>query len=283
MKKQAFYANKKKWNLGKLLGFLLTFGMIILVLVPIIWLFVSSFKTDSGVIAYPPHFFPTEWTFSQYRYVTESIPIFSMTKTTIIFAGGVTILSVLFDSMAGYAFARLNFRGSKLLFSIILLTMMVPFQIIMTPLYIEIFKLKLLDTYLGLILPRATSAFGIYMMRSFFAGLPKSLEESGRIEGMGEFRIFRSLMLPLCKPALISLGIFHFMNNWNDLLYPLMLTSSSDKRTLSAGLAVLVGNKVIKYGPTLAATMISLIPLLILYLFCQKYFVEGIATAGTKE
>ena len=283
MKKQAFYANKKKWNLGKLLGFLLTFGMIILVLVPIIWLFVSSFKTDSGVIAYPPHFFPKEWTLSQYRYVTESIPIFSMTKTTIIFAGGVTILSVLFDSMAGYAFARLNFRGSKLLFSIILLTMMVPFQIIMTPLYIEIFKLKLLDTYLGLILPRATSAFGIYMMRSFFAGLPKSLEESGRIEGMGEFRIFRSLMLPLCKPALISLGIFHFMNNWNDLLYPLMLTSSSDKRTLSAGLAVLVGNKVIKYGPTLAATMISLIPLLILYLFCQRYFVEGIATAGTKE
>lgn len=283
MKKQAFYTNKKKWNLGKLMGFLLTFCMAILVLVPIVWLFVSSFKTDSGVIAYPPHFFPEEWTFAQYRYVTESIPIFSMTKTTIIFAGGVTILSVLFDSMAGYAFARLNFKGSKLLFSIILLTMMVPFQIIMTPLYIEIFKLKLLDTYLGLILPRATSAFGIYMMRSFFAGLPKSIEESGRIEGMGEFRIFRSLMLPLCKPALISLGIFHFMNNWNDLLYPLMLTSSSDKRTLSAGLAVLVGNKVIKYGPTLAATMISLIPLLILYLFCQRYFVEGIATAGNKE
>ena len=149
--------------------------------------------------------------------------------------------------------------------------MMVPFQIIMTPLYIEVYKFNLLDTYAGLILPRATSAFGIYMMRSFFAGLPKSIEESGRMDGMGEFRIYWSLMLPLCKPAIASLGIFHFMNNWNDLLYPLMLTSSADKRTLSAGLAVLVGNKVIKYGPTLAATMISLAPLLILYIFCQKY------------
>ena len=153
----------------------------------------------------------------------------------------------------------------------------------MTPLYIDVYKLNLLDTYLGLILPRATSAFGIYMMRSFFAGLPKSIEESGRIDGMGEFRIYWSLMLPLCKPAIASLGIFHFMNNWNDLLYPLMMTSSADKRTLSAGLAVLVGNKVIKYGPTLAATLISLAPLLILYIFCQKYFVEGIATAGMKE
>ena len=270
-------------TLRRLPGFLLTFCIIIIVLAPFLWLFVSSFKTESDVISYPPRFFPTEWTFAQYKYVASSIPIFSMTKTTVIFAGGVTILSVLFDSMAGYAFARMNFKGSRLLFSIILLTMMVPFQIIMTPLYIEVYKLKLLDTYLGLILPRATSAFGIYMMKSFFQGLPKSIEESGRIDGMSEFRIFRSLMLPLCKPALASLAIFHFMNNWNDLLYPLMLTSSSSMRTLSAGLAVLVGNKVIKYGPTLAAAMISLAPLLILYIFCQKYFVEGIAAEGVKE
>ncbi len=275
--------NKKKITLGRVIGFIITIGMVILVLVPIIWLFVSSFKTDSDVISYPPLFFPKDWTISQYLYVAKSIPIFDMTKSTILFAGGVTLISVMFDSMAGYAFARMNFKGSKLLFSIILLTMMVPFQIIMTPLYIEIYKLNLLDTYLGLILPRATSAFGIYMMRSFFVGLPKSLEESGRMDGMGEFRIYRYLMLPLCKPALFSLAIFHFMNNWNDLLYPLMLTSSPDKRTLSAGLAILVGNKVIKYGPTLAATMISLTPLLVLYIACQKYFVEGIATAGTKE
>lgn len=273
----------KKRSLGNIVGVILTLFVALTVVIPILWLLVSSFKTDVGVIQYPPKFFPVEWTLNQFKYVTKSIPIFDMTKNTVIFAGAVTVLSVFFDSMAGYAFARMNFRGSGVIFSIILLTMMVPFQIIMTPLYIEVYKLNLLDTYLGLILPRATSAFGIYMMRSFFAGLPKSIEESGRIDGMGEFRIYWSLMLPLCKPAIASLGIFHFMNNWNDLLYPLMMTSSADKRTLSAGLAVLVGNKVIKYGPTLAATLISLAPLLILYIFCQNYFVEGIATAGMKE
>ncbi|MDE6604202.1 MAG: carbohydrate ABC transporter permease [Lachnospiraceae bacterium] len=275
--------SKRKIRLSTVAGYVFTLLAAVTVLIPILWLLVSSFKTDAGVIKFPPEFFPEEWTLYQYLYVGDSIPIFKMTKNTVVFAGGVTVLSLLFDSMAGYAFARMRFRGSKLLFSIILLTMMVPFQIIMTPLYIEVYKFHLLDTYLGLILPRATSAFGIYMMSSFFSGLPKSLEESGRIDGMSEFRIFRSIMLPLCKPALVSLGIFHFMNNWNDLLYPLMLTSSQNKRTLSAGLAVLVGNKVIKYGPTLAATMISLAPLLILYIFCQKYFTEGVATSGIKE
>ena len=273
----------KKMTLSAAIGYIFTLLVAITVLVPILWLLVSSFKTDVGVIKFPPRFFPEEWTLHQYLYVGDSIPIFDMTKNTVIFAGGVTLISLLFDSMAGYAFARMRFKGSKVLFSIILLTMMVPFQIIMTPLYIEVYKLHLLDSYLGLILPRATSAFGIYMMSSFFEGLPKSLEESGRIDGMSEFRIFRSIMMPLCKPALVSLGIFHFMNNWNDLLYPLMLTSSQNKRTLSAGLAVLVGNKVIKYGPTLAATMISLTPLLVLYIFCQKYFIEGVATSGVKE
>lgn len=273
----------KKITLSAVVGYIFTFLIAVTILIPILWLLVSSFKTDVGVIKFPPRFFPEEWTLHQYLYVGDSIPIFEMTKNTVIFAGGVTVISLLFDSMAGYAFARMRFKGSKVLFSIILLTMMVPFQIIMTPLYIEVYKFHLLDSYLGLILPRATSAFGIYMMSSFFEGLPKSLEESGRIDGMSEFRIFRSIMMPLCKPALVSLGIFHFMNNWNDLLYPLMLTSSQNKRTLSAGLAVLVGNKVIKYGPTLAATMISLTPLLVLYVFCQKYFIEGVATSGVKE
>lgn len=273
----------KRLSLGHLIGTVITIIIAVLVLGPFLWLLVSSFKTDAGVITYPPSFFPDEWTLRQYKFVSKSIPVFTMLKNTILFSGSVTLISVFFDSLAGYAFARMRFKGRKILFSIILMTMMVPFQIIMTPLYIEVYKMNLLNTYAGLILPRATSAFGIYMLCSFFEGLPKSLEESGRIDGMNEFRIYWSIMLPLCKPALVSLAIFHFMNNWNDLLYPLMLTSSAGKRTLSAGLAVLVGNKVIKYGPTLAATMISLTPLLILYIFCQKYFVEGIATTGAKE
>lgn len=274
---------KRRISAASIIGKILCVLIAVTVLVPIIWLFVSSFKTDRDVIAYPPKFFPAVWTTVQYSDVQKSIPIFTLTKNTVFFAGGVTILSLLFDSMAGYAFARMQFKHKNLLFGIILLTMMVPFQVVMTPLYIEVYKLNMLDTFWGLILPRATSAYGIYMMRSFFVSLPKSLEESARIDGLGEFRIYWSIIMPLCKPALLSLGIFHFMNNWNDLLYPLMLTSSASMRTLSSGLAVLVGNKVIKYGPTLAATMISLLPLLIIYIIGQKYFTEGIATTGEKE
>ena len=219
----------------------------------------------------------------QYQYVLEAIPFLRMLLNTVVFAGSVTLISLCIDSLAAYAFARLQFKGRRVIFAIILVTMMVPFQVIMTPLYIEEFKLHILNTFAGLILPRIASAYGIYMLTSFFAGIPKSLEEAARIDGMGDLTIYAQIIIPLSKPALISLGIFHFMNNWNDLLYPMMLTSDVNMRTLSAGLAVLVGSNSIKYGPTLAATAMSITPLLILFVFGQKFFMEGIATTGVKE
>lgn len=196
---------------------------------------------------------------------------------------GVTVVSLFFDSMAAYAFSRMQFRGKNILFGIILLTMMIPFQIIMIPLYIEEYKLGILDSFLGLILPRASSAYGIFMLTSFFGSIPKSLDEAARIDGMKERQIYSRIIVPLAKPAFVTLGIYHFMNNWNDLIYPMMLTSSVDKRTLSAGLAILVGSNSIKYGPTLAATVISIAPLMVLFLFCQRFFMEGISTSGMKE
>jgi multiple sugar transport system permease protein len=274
---------RKNLTAGGLLAIGLSVLVVLAVLAPLVWLFVSSFKSDREVIAYPPTLLPDDWTLDQFRAVNHSLPIAKMFRNSLIFAGGVTAISLLLDSMAGYAFARLDFKRKKLWFAVVLLTMMVPFQILMTPLYIEEHYLGLLDTFLGLILPRATSAYGIYMMRSFFVRLPVSLEESGRLDGLSEFGIFRRIMLPQCVPALVALGVFHFMNNWNDLLYPLMLTSSTEMRTFSAGLAMLVGNKVIKFGPTLAATLISILPVLILYLFGQRYFREGIASTGMKE
>jgi len=161
--------------------------------------------------------------------------------------------------------------------------MMIPFQVIMIPLYLEEYKLGILNTLAGLILPRASSAYGIFMLTSFFTGIPRSLDEAARIDGMKERGIYLKIILPLSRPAMVTLGIYHFMNNWNDLLYPMMLTSSSDMRTLSAGLATLVGSHAIKYGPTLAATAISVAPLLVLFIFGQRFFVEGIATSGMKE
>lgn len=252
------------------------------VLYPFVWLVISSFKYEADIIKYPPSLFSDTYTFSQYIRVWDSIPLLKFLINTIIFACGVTIISILFDSMAGYAFGRMKFKGKKPLFVAVLVTMMVPFQVVMIPLYIEIYKFGLLDTYAGIILPRATSAFGIYLMRSFFVSLPKDIEEAGRIDGFSEYRIYWSIMLPLCKPAILTLAIIHLMNNWNDLLYPLMLTSSTEMRTLSAGLAMFVGQKTIEYGPTLAATAISLLPLLVVYVFAQKYFVQGVAMSGLK-
>ena len=257
---------KRKSAVFDVVGYIVLFLIVLIVMLPLFWLIVSSFKSDADVIKWPPHFFPSEWVATQYRYVMKAIPVLGMLKNTVIFAGCVTVISLFFDSLAAYAFSRMQFRGRKVI-----------------PLYLEEFNLKILNTYLGLILPRTASAYGIYMLTSFFSGVPKSLDEAARIDGMKEFQIYSRIIAPLAKPAFVTLGIYHFMNNWNDLLYPMMLTSSVDMRTLSAGLAILVGSNSIKFGPTLAATVISVAPLLVLFLFGQKFFMEGIATSGMKE
>lgn len=266
----------------RILGYTVALLLLIAVLHPFLWIIISTFKYEKELIQFPPTFFGEQYTFSQYTQVWSRIPLLDFFKNTVIFAGGVMVCSVFFDSMAGYAFARIRFKGSKWLFTLVLITMMVPFQVLMIPLFVEVYKLGILDTYWGLILPRAASAFGIFMMRSFFVSLPRDLEESGRVDGVNEFRIYWSIMLPLCRSAMISLGIFLLMNNWNDLIYPLMLTSSTDMRTLSAGLAMFVGQRTVEYGATLAAATISLAPLVLIYIAAQRYFVQGIATSGLK-
>ncbi len=273
---------RKKITPGQVLVFVLVALLLIAVLFPFAWLILSTFKVDSDIVKYPPTFFALQYTVSSFVKVWESIPLLDFLKNTVIFAGSVTVISVLFDSMAGYAFARFGFKGKKSLFTFILITMMIPFQVLMIPLFIEVFKLGILNTYAGLILPRMADAFGIFLMRSSFVSLPKELEEAARVDGLNEFQIFFKIMLPLSKPALITLGIINLMGNWNDLLYPLMLTSTTKMRTISAGLALFVGQRTLEYGPTLAAAAISLLPLVLVYIFAQKYFVQGIATTGLK-
>lgn len=269
-------------KVSKILMYILVSVVIMSIIFPFLWMILSSLKPSTELFIFPPVIWPKQFTFQNYTSVWKSIPLLRYFANTLVFAGGVTVISLLFDSMAGYAFARIDFRFREPLFIAILVTMMIPFQVIMIPLFVEVYKFGLLDSYMGLIIPRATSAFGIYMMRSFFVSLPKDLEEAARVDGLNEYRIFWNIMLPLCKPAFVTLGIIILMNNWNDLLYPMMLTSSSEMRTLSAGLAMFVGDKVIEYGPMLAASALSILPLFILYLFAQKYFIEGVATSGLK-
>ncbi|HHE2404499.1 TPA: carbohydrate ABC transporter permease [Enterococcus faecium] len=263
-----------------------TISMLVILLViafPFLWLIISSFKHEKDIISFPPRIFADSYTLDNYIKVWTTIPLLDYIKNTVIFAGGTVITSVFFDSLAGYAFARMRFKGKSVLFYFVLLTMMIPFQVFMIPLFIEVNLVGMLDTYAGLIIPRMTTAFGIFMMRSFFITLPDSLEEAARIDGLSEFNIFLKIMLPLSKPTLLSLGIFTLMNSWNDLLYPLILTSSSKMRTLPAGLALFTGQNISFYGPVMAGTVISMLPLLVVYIFAQKYFVQGTAMSGMKE
>ena len=272
----------KRITVSKVVQAFICLLIVFLILFPFAWLVISTFKLQKDIIKWPPTFWPKTWTFNNYVEVFDRIPMARYISNTVIFAGAVSLFSAFFDSLAGYAFAKLDFRGKEVLFNIVLLTMLVPFQIIMIPLYIELNIVGILNTFVGLILPRITSAYGIYFMRSFFTGLPKELQEAARIDGMGEFGIFWRIMLPLCKPAFLTFFIFCLTSNWNDLLYPMMMTSSSDMRTLPAGLAMFVGEGVRETGPALAGALISMLPLLVLYCVAQKYFVEGIAVSGMK-
>lgn len=283
MTAQTMPTRAKPFRLKHVASNLLLVVLLGLVLYPFLWMVISSFKAEPDIVTYPPQFFAPSYTLVQYERVFSAVPLWMYIRNTTIFAFGTTLFSVLFDSMAGYAFARINFKGRKALFNLVLITMMIPFQITMIPLFIQIFKLGLLNTFAGLILPRMTSAFGIFMMRSYFVSLPRDLEEAARIDGLNEIGIFFRIMLPLCKAALLSLGIFLLMGNWNDLIYPLMLTTTTEMRTLPSGLAMFVGERVTQYGPSIAGAVISLLPLLILYFFAQRFFIAGIAMSGMKD
>lgn len=275
--------SKKYLKTATIIKFIFLFLLCIVVLFPFFWVIISSFKFERDIVTYPPTFFAKTYTLDNYKRIFDYLPMLTYFKNTVIYAVGVGVSTIFFDSLTGYAFARMNFRGKNILFTIILVTMMVPFQVIMIPIYMEVFKFGLTDTFLGLILPKATSAYGIYMMRSFYTSLPKELEEAARIDGMHEFGIYSKIMLPLCKPAMVTLFIFTLMGCWNDLLYPLMLTSKTEMRTLSAGVAMFVGQYVVEYGPSLAIAIVSMLPLLLLYFFAQRFFVEGIAVSGMKD
>ena len=191
---------------------------------------------------------------------------------------GVVVLSTL----AGYALARLEFPGRDVLFIAILATMMLPFQVTLIPVFELLTRLDWINTYQGLITPRATNAFGIFFLRQFFLSIPKDLEDAARVDGTSEFKIYWKIILPLSVPALLTLGLFHFMYNWNDLLWPLIITTEGSMQTLPAGLALFMGQHVTEYGLLMAGSVLALLPMVIAFLAIQRKFVEGIATTGLK-
>ena len=254
----------------------------LIILFPLIWMFATSIKPESQIISAHPGLFSATVTGSNYVQAWKAIDFPRLFLNTVIFAGGVTILSLTFDSLTAYALARLDFPGKNVIFVLILITLMLPFQVNLVPLFLFLTKIHWVNTYQGLILPRATNAFGIFFLRQFFLSIPKELEDAARVDGASEFKIYRSIVLRMSVPALLTLGLFHFMYNWNDLLWPLIISTNSSMYTLSSGLALFLGQHVIQYGLIMAGSVLAIVPMVVAFLLIQRRFVESIATSGLR-
>lgn len=263
--------------------FILLLFFAFLLLAPLLWMCLGALKSDPEVLSFPPKFFPVGNNFAKnWENVLRQIDFLGMTVNTAIYAVCTTIPAMFVNALAGYAFARFRFRGKNALFLLFLATMMIPFQVIMVPLYLEVYYMGWLNTFWGLIVPKIASAYWIFLCRSAFEGLPKDLEDAARIDGMNEFGIFTRIMLPLITPTMITVLLLSINNCWNDLLWPMIVASKSNMRTLSNGLAIFIGNRTDNYSSAFTAATVSMIPMLILYIFGQKYFVAGQATSGIK-
>lgn len=255
---------------------------VVVAIVPFVWMVSGSFRTEADLYSAPESLLPTEWTLGGYERIWSELPFLRVIANSFIFAGVTTVLCLLFDSMCAYALARLRFRGRRIAFWLVIATLMIPSQVTLIPVFVELFHLGWLNTYQGLIVPRATSAFGIFMLRQFFLTIPAELDEAARLDGAGHFRIYWRIILPLAKPALATLAVLHFMNLWNDLLWPLVVTSSTEMRTLPAALTLFGGQHVNDHAVLLAGAVISLLPLALAFFLAQRFFVQGVAATGLK-
>ena len=254
-----------------------------LVLLPVAVILFTAFKPTADINAYPPSLLPRGWTFDNFKRIFSDLPFARLFLNSFVFAGGVTLFALLFDSLAAYALARLDFRGNRLALIAIVVSLMIPFQATLIPVYRLVAHLGWVNTYAGLIAPRAADAFGIFFLRQFFLSLPRDLDNAARIDGASELRIFRSIVLPNAIPALMTLAVYIFVNNWNDLLWPLVFTTTPQMGTVTSGLTLLTGpSGIIPYGTMMAGSLVAVMPLAILFLFMQRRFVESVATTGLR-
>lgn len=266
---------------NKLTHTILIVGAMIMI-VPFLWMVLTSIKTVAESTQIPPKIFPNEIMWNNYPAVIKILPFTSFYINTILMIIGRVLGSVLFSAMAAYACARLKFPGKNIFFGLVLFQMMIPGQLFIIPQFLIVQKLGLLNTVSALIIPGVVSAFGTFLLRQFFIGLPKDLEEAAKLDGCTIWQTFYKIMLPLARSGLVALGIFTALFSFKDLMWPLIVNMSIDKMTLSSGLASLQGQFATNYPQLMAGSLLAIWPMLLLFIIFQKKFIEGIATSGGK-
>jgi multiple sugar transport system permease protein len=288
--------NRARFNVGKtVLTVLMAFGAFTM-LIPFLWMILTSVKSPSELIQFPPSFWPDEWVWSNYRDALDAAPFGIYFRNSLVIATGHTIITVVFGAMAGYALARIPFRGRELIFLGFIAMLMIPTYTKIVPQFLIVKFMPLfggndifgqggsgwLNTWWALLIPGGLSPFAIFLFRQFYLSLPRELEEAARIDGLGELRIWGQVYTPLVKPAIATVALLTFQDSWNNFLWPLLVTTRDDLRVIQVGLAVFQQEGTTQWAYLMAGTTLATIPMVVLFLIAQRYFIQGFATAGIK-
>jgi len=271
----------RKWP-GYSLTYLVLFLLAIATSLPFIWMVLTSSRETYSLLEVTRQLVPKTITFENYRRVLQESPFLLWLANSLMVSISAVLTNLIFCSMAGYAFAKMKFFGRSQLFLILIATMMIPRQVTLIPLFALMIKLHLINTYWALILPSGVDVFGIFLMRQFITQIPNELEAAARMDGCTQWQILWRIILPLCKPALSSLAIFIFMWNWNDFVWPLIAVTDADMRTVTVGVSIFEGRYLSNWGIVMAAGVMSVMPLVALFVTLQRYFIQGVAMTGIK-
>jgi len=249
---------------------------------PFLWMLSTSFQSAGALLVPPPQLIPSPIELGNYAEIASAFPLWRFLLNSLGVAAVATTLQIATSAMAGYAFARLRFRGRDALFLLYIATLMVPLQVTILPLFVEMKYLGLVDSYGALVLPSIASAFGTFLLRQAFLGLPRELEEAAFMDGAGHLTVFRRIVLPLALPAIATLAVFSFVASWNSFLWPLIIVNSPDLMTLPVGLSNLQGRYATAWNLLMAGSTVAVVPILIVYVIGQKYVIRGVTLSGLK-
>lgn len=277
-----------KRTLSRIAWYAVLVVVIVLALAPIAWMLTTSLKPESEIISTGIQWIPQTFTLEHFQSILNRYPMAQWTLNSLIVSTAATLLVLLLDSLAGYAFARMQFRGRGILFTIILSMLFVPIQITVVPLFILFSRMGLTDTYWAMILPAGANVTGVFLMRQFFLSVPAELEEAARIDGASNLRIWWSVVLPLARPALTAVAILTFLSTWNSFFWPLIATRTDASRTLPVGIAQFMSLRpgqaqgAQAYGQAMAGAVLAAMPPIVVFYMLQRYFIEGISMTGIK-